>query len=187
MLGIPESQDSRQVLSHRGISLSWSNRDTAQRANSHVGYNSLGEMFRRVLPTQSSNFHANSCLWGKMQLAQQPYWWGTPFPLQWGVEARVEGRNLSVCSVFLPLSIPNINDSCVSKEEFAPHYCSMARTAWKWDIRFPSFSAGLREQRQCLSERNKKRRKKKSQDTHVLWEKKGWLTMGSLQIIIVIH
>lgn len=65
MLVIPESQDSRQVLSHRGISLSWSNRDTAQRANSHVGYNSLGEMFRRVLPTQSSNFHANWCLWGK--------------------------------------------------------------------------------------------------------------------------
>lgn len=156
MLIIPQSEDLRQVLSHWGILLSWSNRDTAQRANSHVGYNSLGEMFRRVLPTQSSYFHANSCLWGKMQLAQPSYWWDTLFPLQWGVETWLEGRDLSVSSAFLPLSMPNINDSCVAKAAFASHCCSVTRTAWKWEAVFPSFSAGLREQKQCFSERKRK-------------------------------
>lgn len=156
MLVILESEDSRQVLSHRGISFSWSKRDTARRANSHVGYNSLGKMFRRVLPTQSSNFHANSCLWGKkaigptMVLTDPPL----PGPVECGSTTR---RKRSIGSAFVPLSVPNINDSWVSKEVFAPHCCSMARTTRKWEVAFPSFSAGLREQRQCFSERKSKK------------------------------
>lgn len=96
MLLIPESEGLRQVLSHWGISLSWSNRDTAQRANSHVEYNSLGEMFRRVLLTQSSNFHANSCLWGKIAIGPSIVLMGHPLPTPVGC-GNTTWRKRSIC------------------------------------------------------------------------------------------
>lgn len=95
---------------------------------------------------------------------------GHPILLQWGVEARLEGRDLSVCSAFLPLSMPNINDSYVSKEVFAPHCCSTAGTAWKWEVVFSSFSAGLREQRQHFF-RKERGSKKPGHSCFVKWKR----------------
>lgn len=84
-----------------------------------------------------------------------------PSPLQWGVEDPLGGGDLCVCSAFLPLSI---NNACVSKEVLAPHCCSLAGAAGKWEVVLPCFSAGPREQRQCAFQ--------KGREVMALWNEK---------------
>lgn len=85
----------------------WPYRDTAQRANSCAGFNSLGEMFRRVLTTQCSNFYANLCLWGKCNwpnhLVLMAYV-ATPVGCEEGLE------ETSICSAFVSASVLKVKD-----------------------------------------------------------------------------